>query len=201
MPMTVLSHFVLWLLGLARPQSQTNERERGCLARHASGKTRVAEIGLWHGVTTCRLRSVMKPDGVLLAIDPFPPGRLGFSVQRVIAYREVSKIHNGTVQWMRQSGADAGRMYAAGKRPPVEFVFIDGDHTYEGLRGDWEAWAGLVAPDGLIGIHDSRSSPQRQIDSAGSVRFTRDVVLCDPRFEFIDAVDTLTVVRRRISAA
>jgi len=198
---TVLGHLVLWYLGLATPQSQTNDRERRCLARYATGKRRVAEIGLWHGVTTCRLRSVMNSDGVLLAVDPFPSGRLGFSAQRVIARREVSKIRNGAVRWMQQSGADAGRTYAVGNGPPVDFVFIDGDHTYEGLRADWDTWAGLVAPDGLIAIHDSRSSPQRQIDGAGSVRFTRDVVLHDRRFELIDAVDTLTVLRRRNAAA
>jgi hypothetical protein len=41
----------------------------------------------------------------------------------------------------------------------------------------------------------------RQIDDAGSVRFTREVIARDPDFETIDTVDSLTVLRRRVSAA
>ncbi|PYR24905.1 MAG: hypothetical protein DMF98_13915, partial [Acidobacteria bacterium] len=72
----------------------------------------------------------------------------------------------------------------------------DGDHTYEGLRDDWESWSGLVAPGGLVALHDSRSTPARNIDGAGSVRFTNDVILRDGRFVSADAVDTLTILRR-----
>jgi hypothetical protein len=46
-------------------------------------------------------------------------------------------------------------------------------------------------------LHDSRSTPDNNIDDAGSVLFTREVIRNDPRFEVIEAVDTLTVVRRR----
>jgi predicted O-methyltransferase YrrM len=193
----VLGHFFLWYLGSAGPESQTNEDERNCLARHAAGRKRLVEIGVWQGVTTCRLRRTMDEDGLLLAVDPFLPGRLGFSAARIIALREVQRIRNGTVRWMRHTGADAGRHYLTQEALPIDFIFFDGDHTYEGLRGDWETWAPLVAPHGVVAIHDSRSSATRQIDDAGSAIFTRDVVLHDPRFELIETVDTLTVVRRR----
>jgi hypothetical protein len=35
-----------------------------------------------------------------------------------------------------------------------DFVFIDADHTYEGCRGDIEAWRGLVKPGGVLCGHD-----------------------------------------------
>ncbi len=83
----------------------------------------------------------------------------------------------------------------------VDFVFIDGDHSYDGLRGDWEAWSPLIAPGGCVALHDSRSTPNNNIDDAGSVHFTRDVILNDPRFEVVDVVDSLTVMRRLETAA
>src|SRR5258708_32817887 len=101
--MSVLVHFGLWSLGLSSAETQTTEAERDCLARHAAGKKRLAEIGVWHGVTTCRLRKSMARDATLFAIDPYPPGRLGFSTQRVVAHREISKIANGTGNWVRQT--------------------------------------------------------------------------------------------------
>jgi predicted O-methyltransferase YrrM len=194
--MRVLTHFVLWHLGVARAETQTTEAERDCLARHAAGRRRVVEIGTWHGVTTRRLRAAMAGDGELFAIDPYPTGRLGFSAPRYIAEREVRKERNGTVRWIRSTGAESGRLFATRRETPVDFVFIDGDHSYQGLREDWEAWSGLVGPGGVIALHDSRSTPERNIEDAGSVRFTREVAFCDPRFETLETVDSLTVLRR-----
>jgi predicted O-methyltransferase YrrM len=36
----------------------------------------------------------------------------------------------------------------------IDFLFIDGDHTYEGVKQDFEMYSPLVADDGLIGLHD-----------------------------------------------
>jgi predicted O-methyltransferase YrrM len=196
----VLTHFLLWNAGLARAETQTSESERACLARHAAGRRRLVEVGVWHGVTTCRLRRAMNAGGVLFGVDPYPPGRLGFSAQRVIARREVEKSSGGEVRWLRLTGVEAARLLTETCEPPLDFVFIDGDHSYEGLRGDWEAWSGLVAPGGVVALHDSCSSAEREIEDAGSVRYTRDVVRRDARYELAEVIDTLTVLRRKENA-
>lgn len=36
----------------------------------------------------------------------------------------------------------------------VDFLFIDGDHSYDGVRADYELYAPLVRPGGLIAFHD-----------------------------------------------
>lgn len=189
--MRVLTHYVKWRLGLADAETQTTPAERDCLARHASGRRRLVEIGVWHGVTTKRLRRVMDPHGMLTAVDPFPAGRLGVSLQQRIAQHEVETEPNGRVAWFRSTGAVAAREHAA-----VDFVFIDGDHSEQGLLADWQAWSPLVESGGIVALHDSRSSNDRLIDDAGSVQVTNHVILPDRRFELIDAVDTLTVLRR-----
>lgn len=38
--------------------------------------------------------------------------------------------------------------------PEVDFLFIDGDHSYEGVKADWENFSPLVKPGGLIAFHD-----------------------------------------------
>lgn len=193
-------HLVLWRLGWAKAKVQTTEAERDCIGRHASGKRSIAEIGVWHGVTTCRLRKAMDPEGILIAVDPYPSGRLGYSAQRIIAQREVSRVAGGAVNWLRTTGSDAARRMSATSSRTFDFVFIDGDHTYEGLQADWEGWSKLMAPGGVIALHDSRSSPSRQIpDNVGSVRFTRDVIVHDSRFQVIETLDSLTVLQRHSS--
>jgi predicted O-methyltransferase YrrM len=138
----------------------------------------------------------MAPDAVLYAIDPYPVGRLGFSMQRRIARAEVRRVPNGRVEWVRTTGAETARTLAPTIRGKLEFVFIDGDHSYDGLKADWEGWSELVAVGGVVALHDSRPTPTRPIHDAGSVKYTAEVIRNDTRFELADEVDSLTVVRR-----
>jgi hypothetical protein len=62
---------------------------------------------------------------------------------------------------------------------------------------DWQTWSPLVRVGGVVALHDSRSTPEREIDDAGSVRATSEVVLKDPHFELIEEIDSLTILRRR----
>jgi predicted O-methyltransferase YrrM len=78
----------------------------------------------------------------------------------------------------------------------VDLIFIDGDHSYEGLVRDWQAWSPRVAQGGVVCLHDSRSTPERRIDDAGSVAATAAVVRKDPDFELAEEIDSLTIVRR-----
>jgi predicted O-methyltransferase YrrM len=42
---------------------------------------------------------------------------------------------------------------------PVDFLFLDGDHTYNGVRTDFEMYAPLVRPGGVIAFHDIVPNP------------------------------------------
>lgn len=36
----------------------------------------------------------------------------------------------------------------------IDFLFIDGDHTYDGVKGDFNIYKQFVSEDGLVGFHD-----------------------------------------------
>jgi predicted O-methyltransferase YrrM len=38
---------------------------------------------------------------------------------------------------------------------PCDLVFIDGDHSYAGARGDYEHWRKVIAPGGHLLMHDA----------------------------------------------
>jgi cephalosporin hydroxylase len=40
----------------------------------------------------------------------------------------------------------------------IDFLHIDGDHTYEGVRSDFEIYAPLVSDGGIIVLHDIHSN-------------------------------------------
>lgn len=188
-------HYLRYRLGWASALTRTTGAERACLRRHAQGRMRLAEIGVFHGVNTRAFREAMASAGVLLAVDPFPRrffGIRGYGWARRIAHREVARSGNGRVVWIERRGEEAPALAEVQPYLPVDFVFIDGDHSYAGLRGDWLAWKDHVASGGVVALHDSR-----QRDGCGSERFAQEVVCRDPDFERLDEIDSLTVLRRR----
>ena len=57
-------------------------------------------------------------------------------------------------------GAPDRRRLAQGRAAvqEVELLFIDGDHSYEGARADFDRWSALVGPGGHLLFHDAVDS-------------------------------------------
>jgi predicted O-methyltransferase YrrM len=183
-------HWLGYQLGLNSARTQTTPAERDALARHAAGRRNLVEIGVMHGVTTRVLRSVMHPDGTLTAIDPHPRGRLGVSFERLVAMREVSRVKSGHIVFQRCRSHEAAVAWTA----PIDFLFVDGDHSWDGIDADWRDWSPHVVGHGIVALHDSREVPGTA--PLDSVRYTTDVILRDRDFTVVDAVDSLTVLER-----
>jgi predicted O-methyltransferase YrrM len=182
--------YTRYRLGLIPACTQTTAAEQACLSRHASGRHSLVEIGVMHGATTALLRSVMAVEGVVTGIDRHPPGKLFVSFERLVARRELARHARGRAVLLRQWSHEAAR----GWTTPIDFLFIDGDHSWTGVERDWRDWSTHVVSGGIVALHDSRRMPDR--DLLDSVRFAEEVVLQDPRFRVIDAVDSLTVLER-----
>jgi hypothetical protein len=188
------SHYVLYRLGLSGPVTQTTDAERACLRRHASGKRTLVEIGVFHGVNTRSFRQVMRADGALCAVDPFPRGFFGlrgYGWARLIAHREVQRESNGRIIWVECEGKNAPDNPEVREVLPADFIFIDGGHSWEAVSGDWNAWRPHIEAGGIVALHDSRNC-----GGWGAEQFTSEVVAKDPRFRLVEAVDTLSVFRK-----
>jgi predicted O-methyltransferase YrrM len=56
---------------------------------------------------------------------------------------------------------------------PIDLLFIDGDHSYDSVRADYERYGGLVRPGGLIAFHDIVDGSR---ETSGDVpRFWREI--------------------------
>jgi cephalosporin hydroxylase len=42
---------------------------------------------------------------------------------------------------------------------PIDVLFIDGDHTFKGVKQDFDMFAPLVRPGGIVGFHDICDHP------------------------------------------
>jgi len=53
--------------------------------------------------------------------------------------------------------------------PQYDLIFIDGDHTYEGVKKDFEMYRGLLSPNGIIVFHDIDPNHRYGDGDAGQV--------------------------------
>jgi len=45
---------------------------------------------------------------------------------------------------------------------PVDFLFLDGDHTYKGVKQDFEMYSNLVSEGGIIALHNIAPHPNNE---------------------------------------
>jgi len=117
----------------------------------------VLEIGTARGGTLFLWTRLARPDAVIVSID-LPGGRFGggYNPRRGSVYhhfpRSGQQLHLLREDSHQDSTLDKTRALFGGEL--IDFLFIDGDHTYEGVKKDWEMYSPLVRPGGLIAFHD-----------------------------------------------
>lgn len=76
----------------------------------------------------------------------------------------------------------------------VDFLFIDGDHSYVGAKRDFHDYGPLVRAGGLIGFHDivpdfsERYGIQTKSYAGGVYKVWREISSEFPHYEFIENV-------------
>jgi O-antigen/teichoic acid export membrane protein/predicted O-methyltransferase YrrM len=117
----------------------------------------VVEIGTSSGGTLFLLAAAAAPDARLVSID-LPSGSFGggYAWWRSWLYRSFA-AQGQHIELLRADSHDvrvANRLRKLLGGEPIDLLFIDGDHSYDGVRADFETYSGLVARDGLVTFHD-----------------------------------------------
>ena len=189
------SHLISYLLGIEKASTQTTLAEREAIARHATGKKRAVEIGVFEGVTTGSIASALDSNATLFGIDPFIAGRTGICWSKGIAKREAFRLKpKCKIQFIEEFSHEANSKI----KGTFDFVFVDGDHSMDGIVQDWSDWSPRVDRDGIIALHDTVVPAHNpRVAQLGSHKFFVEHIQHDERFELVEQVDSLSILRRR----
>ena len=117
----------------------------------------VLEIGTATGGTLFLFSRYAAEDAVIASID-LRGGRFGggYPIAKVPLYRSFARKNQKIVLIRGNSHLEETRWKAtrALMQRPVDFLFIDGDHTYDGVRADFEMYSHLVSHGGIVAFHD-----------------------------------------------
>lgn len=122
----------------------------------------VVEVGTRHGGTFSCWPQVAAPGALLVSID-LPAGSFGGGSGEDAVARLSGFLRPGqTLEVLRQDSHLPGTRdwlvgVLAGR--PVDFLFLDGDHSLTGIRQDFEAFGPLVRAGGLVAFHDIVPDP------------------------------------------
>lgn len=181
---------ILHALGLVGAYSQTHPEERACLCRYVAQACVAVEIGTFMGLTASELACAMPAEAVLYCVDPYPDG--GEPLQK-IAIRQIARA--GKASKVRMLRSDSVR--AVPSLPAqIDFFFVDGDHSYDGLALDWKVVKQLLKPGGVAAFHDTARAQDAGVHSEGSIRFFEEVIAKDTGFARVETVRSLNVIRR-----
>jgi len=185
-------HWLLYSLSMQAANTQTSDAEREMIANYAKTSQSLLEIGVFEGVTTRVIAESMPATAELFAVDPFFRGRFGINWTRQIARAEVAKARK-SVHFVELLSEQAAQAIGAG----FDFMFIDADHSLEGIKIDWNVWSARCHIGGIMAFHDTRvACHATHVAEFGSFHFYNEVIRSHPDFEEIDFVDTISVIRR-----
>lgn len=121
----------------------------------------VVEVGVQYGDTTEHLCAGARPSGRVYGFDLWGQHGLWGQFKQAGSKEEVEAR-------LRESGFDNFELHRVDTRsqefkdlilnlcPSIDFAFIDGCHSYDGVKNDFEIIYPRLTPLGIIAFHDTR---------------------------------------------
>lgn len=185
------SHSIFGALGLRPPVAQHSVAERDLMRKVATGARSIVEIGVAEGGSAYDMREVMDPAGCITLIEPFPRVA-GVNISRFTAYRLVESVDRGRVTWIRGLSHEAVDRWSG----EIDVLLIDGDHSYEATKRDFEDWSPHMAATGTVLFHDALLEAPWMDESFGSARFVSELRASDSPWKLAESADSLAAFRR-----
>lgn len=185
--------------------------EATALYKHALAvvsKGPILEIGSYCGKSTIYIGSACKEGGgVVYALDHHRGSeehQLGEeyhdaqlfdnSIGLVDTFKEFRKnIRNADLDNNVIPLVASSNVASKGWATPLSMVFIDGGHSMEAAKTDYQSWAGHIISGGVLAIHDLFPNPSE----GGQAPITiYRLAIASGLFEEIEIVSTLGLLRR-----
>jgi predicted O-methyltransferase YrrM len=148
---------------------------------------RSLEIGTNYGGTLFMWCSLSPPGAEIISVD-LPLGQFGggYPRRKIPLFRQFPRNKQKLTliradSHLLETKARVLRLLGGEK---LDYLFIDGDHTYEGVKKDFEMYAPLVRPQGLVAFHDV--AEHRRDLSCEVDKFWSEVKQCYRHQEFIE---------------
>lgn len=187
-------HFIKVITGYEEPQTQTTKNEREALISYCSNATIAVEIGVFEGVNTVLMARHSPTESVVYGIDPFFKGKFGICYGKLITKNQLAKFRvKKKVRLIEKFSFDA----VDDVPDDIDFIFVDGDHSWKGIQKDWNDWSKKLKKGGIIALHDTSASEAfPSFEHQESIKFFGEVIKADRSFTLLKTVDSMNILQK-----
>ena len=151
----------------------------------------IMEIGTANGGTLFCFARLAAENALLISVD-LPEGKFGggYSAKKIPFYQAFARPGQDLRLLREDSHVPETLEKVQGilGEKKVDFLFIDGDHSYEGVKKDFEMYSPLVRKGGVVAFHDV--APKGVPELTGGVpRFWKEISGKYPTRVFIKDMD------------
>lgn len=145
----------------------------------------ILEVGTWNGVRAQQMLNLC-PAAKYYGFDLFEDATPATDAEEmnVKPHHYLERVAMRLEGWDAQLVKGNTRETLAAFNEPVDFVWLDGGHSVETIRSDWENIRRVLAPDAWVFFDDYYTGPQ--IDTA---RFGCNEIVRDLRHEILPVAD------------
>jgi predicted O-methyltransferase YrrM len=136
-------------------QSHLTDEERFKLYELAQGKKKILEIGSYLGASaTCFGAAVQNSSAKIYCIDTWNNDAMTEGKKDTFKTftENTAPFKNNIVPIRGFSTAVIGQV--RNMTTGLDLLFIDGDHSYEGAKADWDTYQGLLQRGAVVIFHD-----------------------------------------------
>jgi hypothetical protein len=163
------------------------------------------EIGAWLGKSTCYMASMIAQSRKKIrfyTVDTWDLGTIDPSYTRWHQYSPFSLLYDGLymefidnlissgladyVVPMRSKSTIAAAQFDDNS---LAFVFVDANHSYEGVTSDLHAWYPKIIPGGTIAGHDYVASPGNNLGAHPDVAKAVDTFFAAAPFSLLTSLN------------
>jgi predicted O-methyltransferase YrrM len=123
----------------------------------------IVEIGTAQGGTLYTWCKIATSDALIISIDlPGGPFGGGYTLNDIKKFRKHRRI-NQKLYFLRKDShkqETKNKLLEILDGRKIDFLFIDGDHSYRGVKKDFQQYSPLVKQRGLIVLHDILRHPK-----------------------------------------
>lgn len=141
------------------------------------------EIGTQYGGTFDTLARIFNRRKISIDIPNGAHGGLDVSAihyrnSKLVGLHEYAEPHPGLLYLIQSDSRLTHTMHLledALNGEELDLLFIDGDHTYEGVKSDYISYSRFVRRGGLIAFHDIVDRPENSVENVDVPRFWREL--------------------------
>jgi len=115
------------------------------------GLSVAVEIGSYIGASSLMIAKGLNADSELYCVDTWENDAMTEgNWDTFVEFKKNTGLVANKIVMGRSNSADAAKKF----EDTIDFLFLDGDHSYEGVKKDVDAWLEKLKSGGIITMHD-----------------------------------------------